>query len=109
METPEAFIVAAADAISGARPGARRESFEAYIKRLKELEDVAKSFDGVARSFAISAGREVRVYVDTKKINDLEQEKLAKDITKKIEQELSYPGVIKVNVIRERRIEGVAK
>jgi ribonuclease Y len=93
METPEAFIVAAADAISGARPGARRESFEAYIKRLKELEDVAKSFDGVARSFAISAGREVRVYV----------------ITKKIESELSYPGVIKVNVIRERRIEGVAK
>ncbi len=109
METPEAFIVAAADAISGARPGARRESFEAYVKRLKELEGVAKSFDGVARSFAISAGREVRVYVDTKKINDLEQEKLAKDITKKIENELSYPGVIKVNVIRERRVEGVAK
>lgn len=105
IETAEAFVVAAADAISGARPGARRESIEAYIKRLKELEEAAKSFDGVQRAFAISAGREIRVYVDTQKINDLEQEKLAKDIAKKIEDELTYPGVIKVNVIRERRIE----
>ena len=105
IETAEAFVVAAADAISGARPGARRESMEAYIKRLKELEEAAKSFDGVRRAFAISAGREIRVYVDTEKVNDLEQEKLAKDIAQKIENELTYPGVIKVNVIRERRIE----
>ncbi len=109
METPEAFIVAAADAISGARPGARRESIEAYIKRLKELEEAAKSFEGVSRAFAISAGREVRVYVDTTKIDDLRQEQLAKDISQKIEKELTYPGVIKVNVIRERRIEQMAK
>ncbi len=109
MASPEAFVVAAADAISGARPGARRESFEAYIKRLKELEEAAKSFPGVERAFAISAGREVRVYVDTGKINDLEQEKLAKDITKKIEDTLTYPGVIKVNVIRERRVLETAK
>lgn len=105
IATAEAFVVAAADAISGARPGARRESVEAYIKRLKELEETAKSFDGVHRAFAISAGREIRVYVDTAKIDDLGQEKLAKDIAKKIEDELTYPGVIRVNVIRERRIE----
>lgn len=109
MATPEAFVVAAADAISGARPGARRESIEEYFKRLRNLEEVAKSFDGVARAFAISAGREVRVYVDTGKIDDLTQEKLAKDIAKKVEAELSYPGVIKVNVIRERRVEELAK
>ncbi len=109
MESPEAFVVAAADAISGARPGARRESIESYIKRLKELEETAKSFEGVQRAFAISAGREIRVYVDTAKINDLEQEKLAKNIAQKIESELTYPGVIKVNVIRERRIEMEAK
>ncbi len=105
IETAEAFVVAAADAISGARPGARRESVEAYIKRLKELEETAKSFAGVNRAFAISAGREIRVYVDVTKIDDIGQEKLAKDIAQKIENELTYPGVIKVNVIRERRIE----
>ena len=105
IESAEAFVVAAADAISGARPGARRESIEAYVKRLKELEAVAKSFEGVQRAFAISAGREIRVYVDTQKVNDLEQEKLSKDIAQKIESELTYPGVIKVNVIRERRVE----
>ncbi|NOS67406.1 MAG: ribonuclease Y [Candidatus Peribacteraceae bacterium] len=109
MATPEAFVVAAVDAISGARPGARRESIEEYFKRLRNLEDVAKSFDGVTRAFAISAGREVRVFVDTKKIDDLTQERLAKDIAKKVEAELTYPGVIKVNVIRERRIEELAK
>ena len=109
MASPEAFVVAAADAISGARPGARRESIEEYFKRLRNLEDVAKTFEGVTRAFAISAGREIRVYVDTKKIDDLTQEKLAKDIAKKIEAELTYPGVIKVNVIRERRIEELAK
>ena len=109
IASAEAFVVAAADAISGARPGARRESIEAYIKRLKELEETAKSFPGVHRAFAISAGREIRVYVDTSKINDLEQEALAKNIAKKIESELTYPGVIKVNVIRERRIEATAQ
>ncbi len=109
METPEAFIVAAADAISGARPGARRESIEEYFRRLRELEEVAKGFPGVSRAFAISAGREVRVFVDTQKVNDLEQQRLAKDIAQKIEKELTYPGVIKVNVIRERRIEELAK
>lgn len=109
METPEAFIVAAADAISGARPGARRESIEEYFRRLRELEEVAKGFPGVSRAFAISAGREVRVFVDTQKVNDLEQQRLAKDIAQKIEKELTYPGVIKVNVIRERRVEELAK
>jgi ribonuclease Y len=109
IASPEAFVVAAADAISGARPGARRESIEEYFKRLKALEDVAKTFAGVQRAFAISAGREIRVYVDTAKINDLEQAKLAKDIAKKVEAELTYPGVIKVNVIRERRVEELAK
>lgn len=109
MESPEAFIVAAADAISGARPGARRESIEEYFRRLRELEEVAKSFPGVQRAFAISAGREIRIYVDTQKIDDLAQLTLAKDVAKKIEAELTYPGVIKVNVIRERRCEELAK
>lgn len=109
IESPEAFVVAAADAISGARPGARRESFEAYVKRLKELEEVAKNFDGVLRAFAISAGREIRVYVDTEKVNDLGQQELARDIAKAIEEQLTYPGVIKVNVIRDRRVSETAK
>ncbi|MDP7454407.1 MAG: ribonuclease Y [Candidatus Peribacteraceae bacterium] len=109
IESPEAFIVAAADAVSGARPGARRESFESYLKRLKDLEGIAKEFDGVERAFAISAGREIRIYVDTEKVNDLEQQELAKNIAKKIEEELTYPGVIKVNVIRERRVEQSAQ
>jgi ribonucrease Y len=109
IASPEAFIVAAADAISGARPGARRESIEDYFKRLRELEDLAKSFEGVHRAFAVSAGREIRIYVDTLKIDDLGQQALAKAIAKKVEDELTYPGIIKVNVIRERRIEELAK
>jgi ribonuclease Y len=109
IESPEAFIVTAVDAVSGARPGARRESIEAYIKRLKELEETAKGFEGVDRAFAISAGREIRVFVDAAKVNDLEQEKLAKGISQKIEEELTYPGVIRVNVIRDRRVEETAK
>ncbi|HLC76192.1 MAG TPA: ribonuclease Y [Candidatus Peribacterales bacterium] len=104
METAEAFVVAAADAISGSRPGARRESMEAYVQRLKELEDVARSFTGVQKAYAISAGREVRVFVDAEQVDDLAQRKLAKDIAQKIEAQLAYPGVIKVNVIRERRV-----
>jgi ribonuclease Y len=109
MDTAEAFVVAAADAISGARPGARRESIEDYFRRLRELEEVAKAFPGVQRAFAISAGREVRVFVDTQRVDDLQQVTLAKDIARKIEAELTYPGIIKVNVIRERRIEEMAK
>jgi ribonuclease Y len=109
IASAEAFIVAAADAISGSRPGARRESMEAYIKRLTELENTAKSFEGISKAYAISAGREIRVFVDAGKVNDLEQQRLAKDIAKKIESELTYPGVIKVNVIRERRVEETAK
>jgi len=109
METAEAFVVAAADAISGARPGARRESMEAYVQRLKELEDVARSFAGVQKAYAISAGREVRVFVDAEQIDDLTQRKLAKNIAQKIEAELAYPGIIKVNVIRERRVVETAQ
>lgn len=109
IQSAEAFIVAAADAISGSRPGARRESMEAYVKRLTELENTAKAFDGVAKAYAISAGREVRVFVDAQRIDDLGQQRLAKDIAKKIEAELTYPGVIKVNVIREKRVEETAK
>ncbi len=109
IASPEAFVVAAADAISGARPGARRESIEEYFKRLRALEDVAKGFAGVQKAYAISAGREIRVYVDTDRVDDLQQQMLAKDIARKVEAELTYPGVIKVNVIRERRIEEMAK
>ncbi len=109
METAEAFVVAAADAISGARPGARRESLESYIQRLKELEDVARAFDGVQKAYAISAGREVRVFVDADNVDDMLQRELAKNIAQKIEAELAYPGVIKVNVIREKRVVETAK
>lgn len=109
IASAEAFIVAAADAVSGARPGSRKESMEAYVKRLTDLENTAKSFEGINKAYAISAGREIRVFVDAGKIDDLKQQQLAKDIAKKIEAELTYPGVIKVNVIRERRVEETAK
>ncbi len=100
----EALIVKIADAISGARPGARKDTYEDYLQRLTELEDVAKSFDGVDKTYAIQAGREVRVFVMPDKIDDYQAVKLSKDIANKIEQELKYPGEIKVNVIRETRI-----
>ncbi len=100
---PEAYIVAAADAASAARPGARRESIENYLKRLESLEKIASSYEGVNKVYAIQAGREIRVFVDTEKIDDYKMENLAKEIAKKIEQELKYPGEIKVNVIREKR------
>jgi len=103
METPYAVLVQAADAISGARPGARRESLEGYIKRLEKLEELADSFSGVGKAYAIQAGREIRVIVESDKIDDVGSAQLAADIARKIEQELEYPGQIKVTVIRETR------
>jgi ribonuclease Y len=107
--TLEAVIVKVADAISGARPGARKDTFEQYIQRLEELERVATSFPGISKAYAIQAGREVRVFVTPEEIDDLAAIKLAKDIAKKIEEELKYPGEIKVNVIREMRITEYAR
>ncbi len=108
MTTHASFIVAASDAMSAARPGARNDSNENYLKRLNELESVAKGFNGVRRVFAIQAGREVRVLVDPEKINDAEASYLSNDIAKAIEKRLQYPGLIKVVVIRESRAEAVA-
>jgi ribonucrease Y len=103
-ESIEAVIVQTADMISGGRPGARRDSVENYIKRLQDLEALAKSFAGVEKSYALSAGREIRIFVTPEKLGDIETKNLARDIAKKIEQELTYPGEIKVTVIRENRI-----
>lgn len=107
--TVEAMIVDAADAISGARPGARKDTYENYIKRLEELENIANNFDGVEKSYAIQAGREIRVFVEPSKIDDLKAVKLAQQIAQKIEHELKYPGEIKVNVIRETRVIEIAR
>ncbi len=108
-ESIEAVIVNAADAISASRPGARKDNLEAYLKRLSDLEDLAASFSGVEKAYAISGGREVRVFVFPEQISDLDAQKLAKDIAKKIENELKYPGEIKINVIRETRVIEVAR
>ena len=105
----EAFLVAAADAMSAARPGARRDTLEFYLKRLEALEDVANSFEGVEKSFAIQAGREVRIMVKPEDIDDIEAASLARNVVKKIEENLVYPAAIKVTVIRETRSVDVAK
>jgi ribonuclease Y len=109
MEHPIAALVQSADAISGARPGARREPLESYVKRLENLETLAKSFEGVAKTYAIQAGREVRVVVEHDKIDDISADRLAREIAQKIEEEMDYPGQIKVVVIREVRKIGYAK
>jgi ribonuclease Y len=109
QETVEAAIVEAADAISGARPGARRESLEQYIKRVRALEEIANSHKGVTQSYALQAGREVRIFVRPEDIDDLESIRLARDVAKKIEETMQYPGQIKVTVIRETRAVDYAK
>ncbi len=108
-ETVEAFIVATADAISGGRPGARREMVDLYIKRLEALESIANSFPGVERSFAIQAGREVRIAVKPDVVDDLTATRLARDVVKQIEETMQYPGQIKVTVIREMRVVDYAR
>ena len=108
-ETTEAVIVMIADAISGSRPGARRESSDQYIKRLEALESIAHSFDGVEQAFAIQAGREVRVIVHPEAIDDLGAARLARDVSKKIEETLQYPGEIRVTVVRETRASAIAR
>lgn len=108
-QTVEAILVQAADAISAARPGARRETLEAYIKRLEKLEEIANSFAGVEKSYAIQAGREIRIMVKPEDVDDLGVLEIARNIAKKVEDELEYPGQIKVNVIRETRVTEYAK
>ena len=109
QECVEAMIVEAADAISGARPGARRESLDTYIRRVKALEDIAREFQGVEQSYALQAGREVRIMVKPEEIDDLAASRLARDISKRIEESMQYPGQIKVTIIRETRAVDYAK
>ena len=108
-QTIEAVLVQAADAISASRPGARRETFETYIKRLEALENIADSFEGVDKSFAIQAGREIRIIVKPERISDDQMVILARDVAKKVEDEMEYPGQIKVNIVRETRVVDYAK
>lgn len=108
-ETPESMIVQAADAISAGRPGARRDTVERYLERLGDLERLASGFPGVEKAYAISAGREIRIFVNPGKISDLEVHKLAASIAERIQEELKYPGEIKVNVIRENRVVEFAR
>jgi len=108
-ESIESVLVQAADAVSGARPGARREAFETYVKRLTRLEEIAGGFEGVEKTNVIQAGREVRVIVVPEKIDDIRAQELAETIAKRIESELQYPGQIKVTVIRETRAVGMAR
>lgn len=108
-ETPESMIVQAADAVSAGRPGARRDTVERYLERLGDLERIAASFNGVEKAYAIQAGREIRVFVNPGKISDIETHKLARNIAERIQEELKYPGEIKVNVIRENRVVEFAR
>jgi len=108
-KTLEAVLITAADALSAARPGARRETLETYIKRLQALEEIANNMDGVEKSFAIQAGREIRIIARPDRIKEDEMPFLAREISKKIEEELDYPGQIKVNIIRETRVVDYAK
>jgi ribonuclease Y len=109
VETVEAVVVQIADAISGSRPGARRETLELYIKRLEALEGIATSFKGVEKAFAIQAGREIRILVKPDEIDDLDSMRLARDVSKKIEESMEYPGQIKVTVVRETRASEYAR
>ena len=109
QESIEAIIVEVADAISGARPGARRESLENYIKRVRTLEEIAMSFKGVEGAYALQAGREIRIFVKPDKIDDLAAIRLSKDIAKTVEDSMQYPGQIQVTVIRETRAVNFAK
>jgi ribonuclease Y len=109
QESVEAIIVESADAISGARPGARRESLENYVKRVRTLEDIAHSFDGVESAYALQSGREIRILVKPGSIDDLGAMRLSKDIAKTIEDSMQYPGQIQVTVVRETRAVGYAK
>ena len=109
METPYAVLVQAADAISGSRRGARGDTLESYIQRLEKLEEIAKSFEGVSKTYAIQAGREVRVIVENEVVDDIGADNLAEEIAGKIQRELNYPGQIKVVVVREHRSVSYAK
>jgi ribonuclease Y len=109
QQSLEAVIVESADAISGARPGARRENLEQYVKRLRALEEMAHSYKGVSQAYAIQAGREVRIIVKPETVDDLESTRIARDIAKNIEETMQYPGQIKVTVIRETRAVEFAK
>jgi ribonuclease Y len=109
FSSPESYIVAAADALSASRPGARRDTLENYLKRLEDLEKIAAGFEGVKNAYALSAGKEIRVFVVPEKIDDFGVLQLARDIANKIATELKYPGEIKVNVIRETRAAEYAK
>jgi ribonuclease Y len=109
ITSPEGVIVQLADAISAARPGARRETLDNYIKRLENLEKIAMAFDGVDKVFAIQAGRELRIMVNNERVNDQQSKQLAKDIAKNIEEQLKFPGRIRVTIIRETRVVEYAR
>ena len=109
MKSLIAPIVQVCDAISGARPGARRQVLDSYIQRLKDLEDVAFGFSGVQKAYAIQAGRELRVIVESEKVNDLKAQELSFNISQKIQTDMTYPGQVRVTVIRETRAVNIAK